>query len=43
VLVNPPESPHRTVNFPSPLLTLEGAQVNSLTLGAKQGAVLRRP
>jgi hypothetical protein len=43
VLVNPPESPHRTVSFPSPLLTLEGAPVTSLTLGAKQGAILRRP
>ena len=42
-LVNPPESPTRTVSFPSPLITVEGAQVTSLTLNQKQGAVLRNP
>jgi len=43
VLVNPPESPRQTVTLPSPLVTLEGAQVTSLTLDAKQGIILRRP
>ena len=43
VLVNPPESPRQTVTLPSPLLTVDGAQVTSLTLDAKQGVILRRP
>ncbi len=43
VLVNPPEAPARTVSLPTALLTMEGASVTSLTLGAKQAAILRRP
>jgi hypothetical protein len=43
VLVNPPESILRKVGFPSPLLTLDGVQVTSLALAAKQGAILRNP
>jgi hypothetical protein len=42
-LVNPQESPLRTVRFPSPLLTLDGVSLTSLTLTAKQGAILRNP
>jgi hypothetical protein len=41
-LVNPPESPARTVTLPSPLYSIDGAQITSLTLGARQGAVLRK-
>jgi putative glycosyl hydrolase-like family 15 (GHL15) protein len=43
VLVNPPESAPRSVSLTSPLLTVDGARVTSLTLTAKQGIVLRNP
>jgi hypothetical protein len=43
VLVNEPEAPVRTVTLDEPLLTTTGRVTTSVTLGAGQGAVLRRP
>jgi hypothetical protein len=43
VLVNEPEAPVRTVALDEPLLTTTGQMTTTVTLGAGQGAVLRRP
>jgi hypothetical protein len=42
VLLNPPESPARTVRPPAGLVDLEGRPATEITLGAARGAVLRR-
>lgn len=42
VLVNEPGAPTRTVELPAPMLDSSGRTVQSVTLGARQGAVLRR-
>ncbi len=40
-LVNEPDAPTRTVTLPAPMYTTAGAIVNSVTLGAANGAILR--
>lgn len=43
VLANAPESAPITVEFPSPLVKMDGSQTSSATIGQKQGLVLRNP
>ena len=41
VLVNPPGAPTRTISLPAPMIDLAGASVQTVTLPAASGAVLR--